>query len=97
MAANHKLTQLLKGRAITGSVAAEGKATVSFDDGSQMVVRLAGQEQPAGLCGIVKSVRQSGAALSIDLESGETLALGCREPTSSVMVRDRNHTMEYVD
>ena len=47
--------------------------------------------------GKVVKVRQSGTQLALDLESGTTYAITTAEETSSVMVRDRNHALEYAD
>ncbi len=39
MTPNHKLTQVIKGRKVVGTSNADGKMTVSFDDGSTMKIK----------------------------------------------------------
>jgi hypothetical protein len=45
----------------------------------------------------VRSVRQQGTTLNLDLEDGGTLQIPTAEPTASVMVRDKIHQIEYAD
>jgi hypothetical protein len=45
----------------------------------------------------VKAVRQTDDLLDIDFEDGSTLEIRLKEPTSSVMVRDKEHKLEYTD
>jgi hypothetical protein len=42
-------------------------------------------------------VSQQGTALNLDLEEGGTLEIQTAEPTASVMLRDKNHQLEYAD
>lgn len=96
MAANQKLTALLKGRAIMGSETQDGKLLVHFDDGSVMTVKTGGAVK-GDAAGTVKGVRQQGTTLDLDTEEGGTLEITTAEVTSSVMVRAADHTMEYAD
>jgi hypothetical protein len=47
--------------------------------------------------GKVRAVRQKDTTLNLDFEDGSTLEVTTAEPTSSVMVRDKNHALEYAD
>lgn len=97
MASNHKLTSLLQGRTIAGTSNSNNVLTISFTDGSKMTVQTAGSSNSASTGGTVKSVRQQGTTLSLDMEDGGTLEIPLAEETSSVMVRDGSGAMEYAD
>jgi hypothetical protein len=97
MASNHKLTSVLAGRTIAGSANADGKMTISFTDGSTMTLQTAGNTNSGSTGGTVKGVRQADTTLNLDFENGGTLEIPLAEATSSVMVRDKNHGMEYAD
>lgn len=97
MASNHKLTALIAGRTIANSANADGKMSLGFTDGSTMTVKTAGNSNSASTGGTVKAVRQDGTTLGLDFEDGSTLTITTAEATSSVMVRDKNHAMEYTD
>ena len=97
MAPNHKLTNVLEGRAINGTSNSDDVMTISFSDGSKMTVKTAGASNSASSGGTVKGVRQGGTVLNIDFENGETLSIQTAEATSSVMVRDKDAKMEYAD
>ena len=97
MASNHKLTNLIQGRTITGTGNSGGALTISFDDGSKMTVQTSGSSNSAATGGTVKAVRQQGTTLDLDFEGGGTLQIPLAEETSSVMVRDKSGTMEYAD
>jgi hypothetical protein len=97
MAANHKLTGVLKGRTITGTQGQGNELRISFDDGSTMTVQTGGSVSSAAIGGTVKAVRQQDTTLNLDFDEGGTLEIQTAEPTASVMVRDRNHQLEYAD
>ena len=97
MASNHKLTHLLQGRTISGTGNSGGALVISFNDGSKMTVQTAGSSNSASTGGTIKDVRQQGTTLSLDFTGGGTLEIPTAEETSSVMVRDKNGTMEYAD
>ena len=97
MTSNHKLTQLIKGRTVSGTSNAGDVLTVSFDDGSKMTVQTAGSSNSAATGGTIKAVRQEGTTLALDFEAGGTQEITLAEETSSVMVRDKNGVMEYAD
>ncbi len=103
MAANRKLTNLIRGRAVARVEAAPDPAggsgaRVAFDDGSVMTVALQpAAPLPAGGGARVRGVRQAGTSLTLDLEGGSSLAFRTREPTSSVLLRDARGVLEYAD
>jgi len=97
MASNHKLTSLIKGRTIAGTSNAGDVLTLSFTDGSQMTVQTTGSSNSAATGGTINAVRQAGTTLALDFTGGGTLEIATAEETSSVMVRDKNHVMEYAD
>ena len=45
----------------------------------------------------VKAVRQTDDLLDIDFEDGSTLEIRMKEPTASVIVRDKDHKLQYAD
>jgi hypothetical protein len=98
MASNHKLTTLLQGRALAGTQQSGGSMILTFTDGSIMTVQTAPSESnSASTGGTVKAVRQQDTRLDLDFADGSTLEIITAEATSSVMVRDKNHVMEYAD
>jgi hypothetical protein len=97
MAANHKLTGVLKGRKITSTQNQGNELRISFNDGSTMTVQTGGTMSSASTGDTVKAVRQQDTRLNLDFEEGGTLEIQTAEPTASVMVRDKNHQMEYAD
>ena len=68
MASNHKLTGVLKGRAVRSLQQAGSVLTLGFDDGSTMTVKTAGAANPATATGTVQAVRQQGTRLDLDFE-----------------------------
>ncbi len=97
MARNQKLTGVIKGRKIAGAQQQEGLLTIDFDDGSTMTVKTAAPAGNPPAKDVVKAVRQRDTILDLDLESGATWEIQTAEPTSTVMVRDKHHTLEYAD
>jgi hypothetical protein len=109
MPANHKLTAVLRDRMATQLEWQGATALVHFDDGSIMTVRTAGagSDPPpsagpgpapaAQPLGRIHGVRQQGTTLQLDFDGGSTLTLRTAEPTSSVLVRARDQSLEYAD
>ena len=97
MTSNHKLTNLIKGRPLAGTSNQNDVLTVTFTDGSRMTVQTAGSSNSASTGGTIKAVQQQGTTLRLEMEDGSTLDIQTAEETSSVMVRDKNGTMEYAD
>ena len=97
MTSNHKLTGVLKGRTISGTSNQNDTMTLHFDDGSTMTVKTAGSSNSASTGSAIAAVRQQDTTLELAFENGQTLQIQTAEATSSVMVRDKNHAMEYAD
>ena len=97
MSSNHKLTATIQGRTISGTSNSGGKMTLAFTDGSNMTVKTAGSSNSAVSGQTIKAIRQQDTTLSLDFENGTSLNIQTAEATSSVMVRDKNHVMEYAD
>jgi hypothetical protein len=97
MASNHKLTGLIRGRTIRSAQNQGDVLTIGFEDGSVMTVRTGGSTDRAVDGGTVKAVRQDDTTLHLDFEDGSTLAIPLAEAASSVMVRDKDHRLEYAD
>lgn len=96
MTSNHKLTGILQGRTVQSGSDSGGVLTLTLSDGSIMTVQTGGAI--AGpTAGVVKAVRQAGTTLCLDYENNTTLQITTAEATSSVMVRDSRHVMEYAD
>lgn len=98
MAANHKLTTVIKGRTIKIASAGEGTLALTFDDSSIMKIKVATQIPSEALNGhTIKGVRQSGTTMNLDFTDGSNVQITLAEATSSVMLRDGKGTMEYTD
>ena len=88
---------MLKGRTITGTHHQNHRLILAFHDGSTMTVHTAGSPPSPATGGTVAKVRQQGTQLALDCEDGSTLLIPLAEATSSVMVRDQHHRLEYAD
>jgi hypothetical protein len=99
MAANRKLTGVIRGRTIEQvEPGADGTAwLVHFDDGSTLTVRTVLGAAPARLKGRVVKARQSDTRLQLDLADGRTLEFATAEPASSVLLRGQDGTLQYAD
>ncbi len=98
MAANHKLTTVIKGRAIKTTSAGADALSITFADGSTMKVKTGAAAQADALKGqTIKGARQSGTTLNLDFTDGSSAQVTLAEATSSVMLRDGKGTMEYAD
>ena|SRR5437899_5940634 len=97
MARNQKLTGILKGRTITEVQSQGGEMRIRFDDGSTMSVQTAGSATQVATGGRIRAVRQQGTTLALDFEDGGTLEIQTAAPASSVLVRDKEQTLEYAD
>ena len=97
MTSNHKLTAVLHGRTVTGTQHQDHRLTIAFDNGSTMTVKTAGAMAGAATGGTVAKVRQQGTELALDFADGSTLRIPLAEATASVMVRAKDHTLEYAD
>ena len=96
MAANKKLTGIIKGRTIKTASAGDDATTITFSDGSSMKVKT-GAKADALNGREVKAVRQQGTTLNLDFTDGSSAQVRLAEATSSVMLRDSKGAMEYAD
>lgn len=98
MAANHKLTNVIKGRTIKDASAGGGTLSITFDDSSVMKIKVAAQISSDMLNNhTIKGVRQSGTTMNLDFTDGTSAQITFAEATSSVMLRDDAGKMEYAD
>jgi len=97
MAANHKLTAVIKGRVIQKIENKPGIVLITFSDGSLMKVKVSSEPVGETTDKAVKAVRQHGTELDLDFEDGTTLQLETIEATSCVMLRDKVGVLEYAD
>ena len=98
MAANNKLTKILKGRTVQKVAEVDNRLTVEFHDGSKLSIKVGDGETsgtPVGLT--VKGVRQKDTTLNLDFTDGSEQTVALAEETSSVMLRDANGALEYAD
>ena len=95
MHTNQKLGKIIVGRTITGSTQANGKLTLTFDDGSVMTVKTAPTSAVPGTGGKVAKVRQQDDALSLDVEGGASVAITVVEASGTVGWRNKDAKMEY--
>jgi hypothetical protein len=95
MPRNQKLTKVLVGRTIKAVTTEPGSVLVLFDDQSNMKVKIAG---PATIApgGKIKSVHEAKADFKIEFEDGSSATLCLGNPGSSVAMRDKNNTVEYL-
>ncbi|CAB4243681.1 conserved protein of unknown function [Methylacidimicrobium sp. AP8] len=96
MALNRKLSPILRGRPIVKYEARPGQLSITFADGSCLVVRLAGEAPPFSGTGTVEKVLEAGDRFSLVLESGSRLELTLAEPGASVSLRDGRGQVEYL-
>lgn len=97
MTSNHKLSALLKSRTVAASSAKDSVLTLTFNDGSTMTVQIAGDAPQVKPGGVVSKVQQSGTTLVLIFADDTTLTITTAEATSSVLVRDHAHVLEYAD
>jgi hypothetical protein len=95
MPRNQKLTKVIAGRTIKAVMAEPGSVLVLFDDQSNMKVKTAGTVA-ISQGSKVKSVHEAKADFKIEFEDGSSAKLCLADPGSSVAVRDKNNTVEYL-
>ena len=97
MIANHKLTDVIAGRTVQSTAQADGKLTITFEDGSTMTVLTQGNENTASTGKPIKSVRQEGVTLAIVFDDEHIWEVPLADETASVMVRTADRKLEYAD
>ncbi|MGD9895705.1 MAG: hypothetical protein AB7T14_01300 [Candidatus Methylacidiphilaceae bacterium] len=96
MALNRKLSPIVRGRQIAKCEAAPGQLSLSFTDGSRLLVRLASAAPPLPGSGEVEKVLETGAQFILVLAGGTQIELALADPGSSVSLRDKNGAVEYL-
>lgn len=97
MTSNHKLSALLKGRTVTTASSESAETLITFSDGSTMTVQTKEAVTGGTPGAVVHAVRQADTTLVLDFEGSASMQMTTVEATSSVMVRDRSHVLEYAD
>lgn len=97
MTSNHKLSALLQGRTLTTLDSESAQTLVTWSDGSTLTVQTNEPVTGGPLGAVVHAVRQADTTLIIDFDRGVSLQMTLAASTSSVMVRDRAHVLEYAD
>jgi hypothetical protein len=98
MAANKKLTPLLSGRTVQAVSQIGALATVSFSDGSSLMVRTGSPLAQLDFQNRrVLKVRQTGERMNLDFDDGSTVEIVLAEAMSCVLLRDGQGTLEYAD
>lgn len=97
MAANRKLTPLLRGRTVQSVSLEENLIRIAFTDGSILRIKTAGQALVDFSSRRVQKVRQTQALMNLDFEDGSTAEIRLAEAMSSVMLRDGQGVLEYAD
>jgi hypothetical protein len=95
MQLNRKLSKLLKGRTIQSESGDQGQVTITFDDGSTLKLKVAGQAT-VSVGAKVKAVHESGEQFRVDLEGGSPMLVRLADPGSSVALRDKSGAVEYL-
>ena len=89
MQLNRKLSKILKGRTIQSESGDAGYVIITFQDGSTLKLKVAGQATvPVGAK--VKAVHEAGESFQMDLEGGPAVLVRLADPGSSVALRDRH-------
>ena len=97
MPPNEKLTQAIKGRAVTDFEDANGTLTVRFADGSFMRVRATAETSAALLPGAeVVAAFDGGGRLELSLQDGRTVGFALTDPARAVSVWDPGGKMLYL-
>jgi hypothetical protein len=95
MPRNQKLTKVIAARTIKAVTTEPGSLLVLFDDQSSIKIKTAGAAavSPGSK---VKSVHEAKAEFKIEFEDGSSATFCLADPGSSVAVRDKNNTVEYL-
>ncbi len=98
MAANKKLTPLLSGRTVQAVSQIGALATVSFTDGSSLMIKTGAPLSQLDFQNRqVQKVRQKSTLMNLDFADGSTAEIWLAEAMSSVMLRDGKGLLEYAD
>ena len=95
MSRNQKLTKVIVGRTIEAVTTEPGSVLVLFDDQSSMKIKTAGAATISS-SGKVKSVYETNTDFKIEFEDGSSATFCLANPGSSIAVRDKNNSVEYL-
>jgi hypothetical protein len=95
MPRNQKLTKVVVGRTVKAATAEPGGVLLLFDDDSRMKIRTAVTATVAP-GGKVKSIQEDEAELKIEFADGSSATFCLEDPGSSVALRDKNNSVEYL-
>jgi hypothetical protein len=97
MAANLKLTHIVKDRVTQNFQLNTSELLIGFVDGSAMKVTIVESNSPPLREGArIRQVDENQAKLVIECEDHSTMDLTVTNPGSSVSVRDKNNQVEYL-
>ncbi|VVM06167.1 hypothetical protein [Methylacidimicrobium tartarophylax] len=96
MALNRKLSALVQKRELAKSEATPGQLSLSFTDGSQLLIRLASAAPPMPGKGTMEKVLETGSRLVLVLEPESRIELALADPGASISLRDAQGTVEYL-
>ncbi len=100
MAANRKLTGVIKGRTVKDATATNGSLSITFDDDSTMKVKTktGGEASTNALKGkAIASVQQQETKMTLTFADKSAMEVPLAAATSSVMLRDGKGALEYAD
>ncbi len=96
MHSNQKLTKIIAGRTITGTAQANDQLTITFDDGSVMVVKTAPSSTNTVATGSkILKVQQQANDLVFLLDVGGSIDIKTADASSSVFMRDKAGAVAY--
>ncbi|MDD2677528.1 MAG: hypothetical protein PHP75_08725 [Methylacidiphilaceae bacterium] len=96
MALNRKPSSNLQKRELAKSETTPGQLSLSFTDGSQLLIRLASAAPPVPDRGTMEKVLETGSRFVLVLDSGSPIELALADPGASISLRDAQGTIEYV-
>lgn len=94
---NQKLTHVIAGRTIKEANSADDALHIEFTDGSTMKIKTGAPFEGSIAGKEVKDVRQKETEFDLDFADGSSSKITLAEETSSVMLRDKDGTLEYAD
>jgi hypothetical protein len=97
MAVNLKLTHAVKDRVVQSFQLNGSDLTISFVDGSTMTIKIAECNSPPLHEGArIRQISEDQIELLFECEDDSTLDVTIIDPGNSVIVRDKNHQVEYL-
>jgi hypothetical protein len=98
MAMNLRLTHAVKDRVVQNFQLNASELLITFVDGSTMAVKIVESNSPPLHEGArIRQISEDGAKLLFECEDDSTLDVTIVEPGNSVIVRDKNLGVEYLE